>query len=84
MHLSLPVIRSSLSKHHPLVTLQLPPKTSRVQTFFFYTNTKGGLVSRVSPSCNSIHYMPSLPSVPVQHLKRRFSFPSLLLCSVAP
>lgn len=50
----------------------------------FYTDTEGGLVSRVSPLCNSMHYMLSLPSVSVQHLKRRFLFPSLLLCSVAP
>lgn len=32
-------------------------------------------MSGVSPLCNSMHYMLSLPSVCVQHLKRRFLFP---------
>lgn len=42
MHLSPPVIRSSLCKHHPLVTLQFPPKTSRVQTSFLHKHKGGG------------------------------------------
>lgn len=83
MHLSLLLTPSSLSEHHttPLVTLHFSLKPAECRCF--YTDTEGGLMSRVSPLCNSMHYMLSLPSVSVQHLKRRFLFPGLPLCSVA-
>lgn len=40
--------------------------------------------SKVLPLCNSVPYTLALPSVSIQHLKRRFLFPGVPLCSVAP
>lgn len=76
MHLSLSFIHSSTSKHYttPPVTLQFRLKLAKCNCFYGDT-VGGGHVSRVSPLCNSMHYMLSLPSVCVEHLKRRFSFP---------
>lgn len=83
MHLSLLLTPSSLSKKNPttapLVSLYFPPKT---ECRCFYTDTEsGGGTSKVSPLCNSMHYMLSLPS----NTSRGDShFPGLLLCSLAP
>lgn len=86
MHLTLLLIGSSLSGHHPTPSVTLhppPPKKKQAECKCFHTDIEGvgggrgverveAAVSRVSPLCNSMHYMLSLPSVCVQHLMRSF------------
>lgn len=76
MHLSLPLTQL----HQWISNCPLNPPSA----FVFRQTRMGGLVSTVSPLCNSMHYMPSLPSVCVRYLKRRFRFPRSPFVLVAP